>query len=101
MKNILPLFARKAIYESLAKSHLNFSNVIYGSCKLSLLNKIEQTQKKLVRNLASQKFHCHANPIFKSMGLVKVSDLVKINQIVMVKKFKKGFLPDTIEPLFI
>ena len=57
-------------------------------------------QKKLVRNLANQKFHCHANPIFKSMGLVKVSDLIKINQIIMVKKFKKGFLPTTIEPLF-
>ena len=101
VKNILPMFARKAIYESLAKSHLNFSNVIYGSCKQTLLNKIEQTQKKLVRNLANQKFHCHANPIFKSMGLVKVSDLIKINQIIMVKKFKKGFLPATVEPLFI
>ena len=34
------------------------------------------------------------------MCLVKVSDLIKINQIIMVKKFKKGFLPPTIEPLF-
>ena len=33
------------------------------------------------------------------MGLVKVSDLIKINQIVLIKKFKKGFLPSTVEPL--
>ena len=40
VKNILPMFARKAIYESLAKSHLNFCNVIYSVCKQTLLNKI-------------------------------------------------------------
>ena len=65
-----------------------------------MVNKIEQVQKKLVRNLANQKFHCHANPLFKSMGLAKVSDLIKINQIILVKKYKKGFLPPTVEPLF-
>ena len=45
VKNILPLFARKYIYESLAKSHLNFCNVIYGACKQTVINKLEQLQK--------------------------------------------------------
>jgi len=100
VKNLLPLFARKSIYESLAKSHINFSSCIYGACKQTLINKLEVQQKKLIRNLASKKFHAHANPLFKNLGLVKASDLIKINQVVLLKKFKKGFLPSTIEPLF-
>ena len=32
--------------------------------------------------------------------MVKVSDLIKINQVILLKKFKKGFLPTSIEPLF-
>ena len=48
VKNCLPLFARKTIYESLAKSHLNFSNIIYGACKQTYVNRLEQVQKKLV-----------------------------------------------------
>ena len=64
------------------------------------MNRLEQVQKKLVRNLAGKKFHCHANPLFANLGLAKVSDLKKINQIVLLKKFKLRFLPSTIEPLF-
>ena len=83
------------------KSHINFSSCIYGACKQTLINKLEQQQKKLIRNLASKKFHAHANPLFKNLGLVKASDLIKINQVVLLKKFKKGFLPPTVEPLFV
>ena len=32
--------------------------------------------------------------------MVKASDLIKINQTVLIKQFKKGYLPQTIEPLF-
>ena len=84
VKNLLPLFARKAIYESLAKSHLNFSNIIYGACKQTLVNNLKQLQKKLVRNLANKKFHSHANPISKDMELVKVPELIKINKITLI-----------------
>ena len=50
--------------------------------------------------MAGKKIYCHANPLFAHLGLAKASDLIKINQIVLLKKFKLGFLPDTIEPLF-
>ena len=84
VKNILPLFVRRSIYECLAKSHINFSNIMYGACKQTLVNKIEQMQK-IVCYLAGKKIHCHTNPLFKNLGLVKVADLIKINQIVLVK----------------
>ena len=65
-----------------------------------ILIDLSRCKKKLVRNLAGKKFHCHANPLFTSLGLAKVSDLIKINQIVLLKKFQLGFLPNTIKPLF-
>ena len=47
VKYQIPLFARQAIYESLCKSHLNFSNIIYGSAKASLINGLESAQKNV------------------------------------------------------
>ena len=35
------------------------------------------------------------------MGLVKVPELIKINQIIIIKTLKNGYLPQTIEPLFL
>ena len=91
VKNLLQLFARKSIYESLAKSHINFSSIIYGACRQTQVNKLEQLQKKLIRNLACKKFHAHANPLFSNLGLAKVTDLIKINQTILLKKYKKFF----------
>ena len=54
----------------------------------------------MIQNLAGRKFHAHANPIFSKLGLAKVSDLIKINQIILLKIFKKGYLQPSIEPLF-
>ena len=100
IKNSLPLFARKAIYESLGKSHLNFSNIIFGACKQSLLNNLQSTQNKLIRNLANKKYNCHTDPLYKDLGQIKVTDLIKINRATLVKKFKIGAVPFSIESLF-
>ena len=61
---------------------------------------LRNCKKKLIHNLAAQKFHAHANPIFSNLRLAKVMDLIKINQIIMLKKFKLGYLPPSVEPLF-
>ena len=84
-KNYLPLFARKLIYESLAKSHLTFSCNIYGASKINLINKLEKVQKKLIRNLAGKKYNCHTGPILKELNLTLVSEIIKTNQILFIK----------------
>ena len=100
VKHILPLFARKAIYESLGKSHLNFGNIIFGACKQSFLNNLQSTQNKLIRNLANMKYNCHTNPLYKDLGQLKIQDLINLNRIILVKKFKMGIIPTSLEPLF-
>ena len=100
VKYSLPYFARKTIYESLVKSHLNFSNIIFGACKQSYLNTLQSSQNKIVRNLASKKYNVHADPFYQDLGLVKLYDLIKINRIILVKKYKQGLVPQSVEPLF-
>ena len=96
---MLPLFARNSIYESLAKSHLNFGNLIYGACKINLLKELESTQNKLLRNLTNKKYNCHADPLYKKTGQHKAAELIKINQSIFVKKHKKNVLPATLDGL--
>ena len=87
-KKFLPLFARKTIYESLAKSHLNFNNVIFGACRQTLLNSLQSAQNKLIRNLADKKYNSHTNPLYKDLGQLKILDLVEINRIILIKNLK-------------
>merc|ERR1711867_97848 len=100
VKYQIPLFARQAIYDSLCKSHLNFSNIIYGSAKLALINGLESAQKKCIRNLMGKKYNCHADPIFLSLGQLKVTDLINSNRAILVKKLKLNYLPNSLEPIF-
>ena len=64
-KNFLPLKIRKTVYYSLFDSHLNFGNLLWGCAKNKFIKKIENLQKKCIRNVALKSFRAHTEPLFK------------------------------------
>ena len=50
-KICLPLKIRKTLYYSMFDSHLNFGNLLWGCANKTLLNKVENLQKRSVRNI--------------------------------------------------
>ena len=99
-KNFLPLKIRKTIYYSLFDSHLNFGNLLWGCCSVKSLNKIENLQKKCIRNVALQKYSSHTEPIFKKLDIMKFSDKLSLCQAQFVHQYRHKKLPPSFDGMF-
>ena len=79
----------KNIYYCLIYSHLNYGIQVWGSAAITALNKLIVLQKKAVRILSGkQYFQIHGesygplpstDPLFKTLGLLKINDIFKLN----------------------
>ena len=71
LKYIYPQHILLIIYNSLFMSHVNYGNILWGSCS----NKIANLQKKAIRILTNSRYHEHTEPLLKAYGLLKVQDI--------------------------
>ena len=99
-KYSVPLRIRKTIYRSLFESHLHFGSIIYGSCDPRMLNNIINIQKHAVQSIACAKFAAHTDPLFKSFNILKVTNIISLNQCTFVHKFRAKRLPKTFDNFF-
>jgi hypothetical protein len=77
LKHFLPLTAKVLIYNSLILSHLNYCILAWGyQC-----TRIEKLQKRIVRILSLSKYNAHTEPIFKTLKLLKVNDILKLQEL--------------------
>lgn len=79
VKNFLPQYIRKIIYNCLVRTHLEYGILILGIKKSKNINKIITLQKKAVRNVARRGYNSHAVPIFGMLGLLKFEDILNTN----------------------
>ena len=90
---------KKNVYNPLFKSHLEYGLPCWGGVKHSKLKAINILQKKSIRNIAGKHFREHTNPIYKSLGFLKVHDLVEYqSSCFMYKYFNNN--PANILPLY-
>ena len=100
-KNFLPSHIRKTIYFSLFDSHLNFGNILWGCAANKFLKKIDTLQKKCIRNVDLQKYNAHSEPIFKRLGILKISDKIAYNQAIFMHQYRNKKLPTSFENMFL
>ena len=86
-KNFVPLQIRKLLYNSLFRSHLEFGIIAWGGVKSKQLQPIVNLQKKCIRNVANKDFRSHTDPIFKSLNIMKFSDLYEYNCILFMHRY--------------
>ena len=90
LKNVLPPSIKKTIYNSLILPHLNYGILCWGYNCRRLIN----LQKKAIRKISNSKYNSHTEPIFKKLDLLKMTDLLKINQLKFIYNHINGKLPD-------
>ena len=100
-KNVLPLKIRKMIYYSLFDSHLNFGNLLWGSADQKMLGKVENLQKKCIRNVALKKFTAHTEPIYKNLEILKLSDKLAFCRSIFMHKYRHNKLPISFSNTFV
>ena len=100
-KNFLPLNIRKTLYYSLFDSHINFGNLLWGCAKTRELKKVENLQKKCIRNVALKSFRSHTEPLFKDLKILKLSDRVSFSRSIFMHKYRNKKLPSSFIDIFI
>ena len=88
-KHFLPLHSKLHIYSSLILSYINFGILSWGyQCE-----RITKLQKKAVRIISLSKYNAHTEPIFKELKLLKVSDILKLQELKFFYRYQHKQLP--------
>ncbi len=96
-QNILYQWKQVIIYNSLIVSHLNFCILAWGyQCDSDISIKL---QKKVIRILNLCKYNAHTEPIFKELKLLKVNDILKLQELKFYFKYKNWKLPYYLQSL--
>ena len=66
-----------------------------------MIDKLEQQQNKLIRNLTNKKYNCHSAQLYIDLDQLKITDLINLNRVHFIKKLKYHLLPTSLNPLFI
>ena len=89
IKNQVPLFVLKTLYQSLIGCRLNYGLLIWGRYASRLL----KLQKRAVRIIANKKYNAHTEPIFKTLQLLRVEDLYKVKVLTFYHNYHHLKLP--------
>ena len=100
LKKFVPTKIRKSIYNSLVKSHLEFSIITWGNAKCEGMNRLLLKQKQSVRYVANAKYNAHVDPLLEKLDLLKLEDIMTVNIGSFVKSFLAGQMPDSFNNIF-
>ena len=89
LKNYLPDYILKTLYDSMIASQLNYGILTWGFD----LDRITNLQKKAIRTITNSKYNAHTEPLFKSLKTLKVNDLFKLNVLKFYYKHCRNELP--------
>ena len=85
----------KMIYMSLVYSYINYCNLIWGSAYKSVLEPLHILQKKAIRIVNNSNYLDHTESIFKSLELLNIYKVFKLNCVLFAYKCLKAELyPD-------
>ena len=88
------------VYYALFYSHLYYGACIWGLTSQKNLKIIETLQNKCVRTITFSDFRSTANPIYEQLGLLKVNDIIKYQQLKIAYEYFDNKLPEDLYQLF-
>ena len=90
IKNIVHPKILHLLYNSLISPHLSYGILTWGYKNTQSILKL---QKKAVRIIAKAKFNAHSDPLFKDLCLLKIEDILKLQELKLYYKLKHNLLP--------
>ena len=66
--------------------HLQYCNVVWGNCTLTLSNILLRSQKRAVRNISHEAYDAHTLLLFKNLKILKINEINKLEVVKFVKK---------------
>ncbi len=90
LKHFIPLNVKLMLYNSLILSYLNYGILCWGyKCGDRLI----KLQKKAVRVMTLSKYNAHTEPILKVLNILKISDILKLQELKFYYKWVNNSVP--------
>ena len=89
LKRYLPPHILRILYNSLVQPHLQYAILAWGFNS----NRLSKLQKRAVRIITNSKYNAHTEPLFKTLNLLKIDDIFRLNAIKFYYKYTKADLP--------
>ena len=99
-KNFMPLKIRKTLYHTIFDSHLNFGLLLWGCAKNKTIKKVENLQKKCIRNVFLASYKSHTEPIFKKLEILKFKDKITLQRSTFMNNYRNKKLPESFDNKF-
>lgn len=91
VKHFLPVSALRSLYFALIHSHFNYGIITWGNSRS--INRLLLLQKRAMRIIANTRYRAHTDPIFKSLKILKISDIYKLQISLFAFDYKHNKLP--------
>ena len=88
------------VYHATFYSYLSYGCAVWGVTSGKNILKIETIHKKSLRIMTFSDSHSHTHPLFINLNLIKVRDIISIEQLKVVYQSFDGSLPDDLQSLF-
>lgn len=89
LKHFIPIEVRILLYNTLILPHLNYGILSWGFNP----GRLEKLQKRAIRVVANAKYNSHTEPLFKKLQVLKLCDLVELNELKFYFKYCNNKLP--------
>ena len=91
---VLNTHSLRSLYCTLILPYLNYCAENWGNTYETNLNRIFLKQKRAIRIITKSSFYDHTNPLFNSLNILKLKDLIELkNAIFMYKVFNQQLPP--------
>ena len=92
LKRYIPIDILRILYCSMVNSHLNYAILGWGfAC-----SRLKKMQKRIIRIITCGKYNAHTSPLFKSLRILTLNDMLRLNTL----KFYYRYLHNALPPYF-
>ena len=95
VKNLLSKTSLLLLYNSIFHCHLLYAIQIWSCTSSGPINEIYKLQKAAVRIVNGSAYNSHTEPIFKSLQILPLPDLIEFTKIQFMQRFTQKYLPES------
>lgn len=100
VRHFVPSTVLKNIYYALFESIMTYALVVWGQNPNSNCKRISILQKCAVRIMSFASPRTHSNPLFKQLGVIKLSDQIQCNNIILIHQILNNKIPQQLITTF-
>ena len=100
LRHFVPMSTLIQIYYALFFSHLNYSCQIWGQTLNHNVERVFILQKQCLRLMTFSNFDAPSSEIFSNLNLLKVHDLIKLCNVILVHQILNSECPSRVNSLF-